>query len=78
MSGSQDSNCKLEIAAVPTKVKSQEPAFSQALIDCVDHSILLEVLELQFGITGSALLWIANFLTNRSHLVCLIGTNSSK
>src|SRR6218665_2946391 len=50
--------------------------FSSAF-DCVDHSILLEVLELQFGITASALLWIANFLTNRSHLVRL-GTNSSK
>ena len=32
--------------------------------DCVDHSILLKVLELQFGITASTLLWIANFLTN--------------
>ena len=45
--------------------------------DCVDHSILLEVLKLQFGITASALRWIGNFLTNRSHLVRL-GTNSSK
>src|SRR6218665_112502 len=52
--------------------------FSSAF-DCVDHSnsILLEVIELQFGITASALLWIANFLTNRSHLVRL-GSNSSK
>ena len=50
--------------------------FSSAF-DCVDHSILLKVLELQFGITASALLWIANFLTNRSHSVRL-GTNTSK
>jgi|SRR6218665_1582035 len=50
--------------------------FSSAF-DCVDHFILLEVLELQFGITLSAVLWIANFLTNRLHLERL-GTNSSK
>src|SRR6218665_2253367 len=50
--------------------------FSSAFY-CFYHSILLEVLELQFGITASALLWIANFITNRSHLVRL-GTNSSK
>ena len=42
--------------------------FSSAF-DCVNHSILLEVLDLQFGIMAYALLWIANFLTNRSHLV---------
>jgi hypothetical protein len=50
--------------------------FSSAF-DCVDHSILLQVLESQFGIMASALLWIANFLTNRSHSVRL-GSNTSR
>src|SRR6218665_2383903 len=40
--------------------------FSSAF-DCVDHSILLEVLELQFGITASALLWTVNFLKNHTY-----------
>jgi len=30
-----------------------------AAFDCVDHSILLKVLQLQFGITASALQWIS-------------------
>jgi len=50
--------------------------FSSAF-DCVDHSILIQVLESQFGIMASALLWIANFLTNRSHSVRL-GSNTSR
>jgi len=50
--------------------------FSSAF-DCVDHSILLQVLESQFGIMASALSWIANFLILRSHTV-RIGSNTSK
>ena len=32
-----------------------------AAFDCVDPSIILQVLEVQFGITASALKWIASF-----------------
>src|SRR6218665_1824160 len=35
-----------------------------AAFDCVDHSILLKVLKLQFGITASALQWISSFLAS--------------
>ena len=44
--------------------------------DCVDHSILLKVLQLQFGITASALQWISSFLALRSHSVKLSGSSS--
>ena len=40
-----------------------------AAFDCVDPSILLQALELKFGITASALKWIASFLTGRTHSV---------
>ena len=48
-----------------------------AAFDCVDPSILLQVLELKFGITASALKWIASFLTDRTHSV-RVGTRTSK
>src|SRR6218665_2028762 len=44
-----------------------------AVFDCVDHSILLKVLQLQFGIAASALLWISSSLAVRSHSVKLSG-----
>ena len=48
-----------------------------AAFDCVDHSILLQVLEVQFGITASALNWIASFLSGRTYSV-RVGTKASK
>ena len=48
-----------------------------AAFDCVDPSILLQVLELKFGMTASALKWIASFLTDRTHSV-RVGTRTSK
>ena len=50
--------------------------FSSAF-DCVDHTILLQILQSQFGISASALLWIASFLTSRTHNVCF-GAKFSK
>src|SRR6218665_1275737 len=47
-----------------------------AAFDCVDHSIFLKVLQLQFGITASALQWISSFLALRSHSVKLSGSSS--
>ena len=48
-----------------------------AAFDCVDHAILLQILQLQFGITSTALLWIISFLSNRSHKV-RIGAKTSE
>jgi hypothetical protein len=48
-----------------------------AAFDCVDHAILLQVLQTQFGIGASALKWISSFLSSRSHSVRL-GASFSK
>jgi len=40
-----------------------------AAFDTVDHSILMDVLRRRFGIDGSALRWVAEFLSNRRHVV---------
>ena len=48
-----------------------------AAFDCVDHAILLQILQLQFGISSTALLWITSFLSNRSHKV-RVGAKTSE
>ena len=48
-----------------------------ATFDCVDFSILLQVLEVQFGLTDSSLNWIASFQTGRTHSVH-VGTKVPK
>ena len=40
-----------------------------AAFDTVDHSILMDVLRRRFGIDGSALRWVAEFLSNRRQVV---------
>jgi hypothetical protein len=40
-----------------------------AAFDTVDHEKLLEILEVEIGITGVALLWFREFLTNRTQRV---------
>ena len=40
-----------------------------AAFDTVEHSILIDVLRPRFGIDGSALSWVAEFLNNRSQVV---------
>ena len=47
-----------------------------AAFDTIDHGILLRRLEARFGITGSALAWIASYLTDRKEVV-LIGESKS-
>ena len=39
--------------------------------DTVDHSILLKILENQFGVTETALRWFNNYLRPRSFKVCI-------
>ena len=48
-----------------------------AAFDCVDHAILLQILQKQFGISASALLWISSFLMSRTYNVCF-GAKFSK
>jgi len=40
-----------------------------AAFDCVDHSILLQRLERNFGISGLAIQWLTSFLTDRMQQV---------
>ena len=41
-----------------------------AAFDCVDHDILLDRLQIVFGIENTALRWIRSLLTDRSQQVC--------
>jgi len=47
-----------------------------AAFDCVDHSMLLQRLERNFGISGLALQWLTSFLTDRTQQVTYNGTLS--
>jgi len=40
-----------------------------AAFDCVDHCILLKVLQQSFGITGTILNWFVSYLSNRTQRV---------
>ena len=48
-----------------------------AAFDCVDHSILLERLQVAAGIGGTALDWIRSFLSDRTQEVIYGGDRSS-
>ena len=37
----------------------------------MDHSILIEVLNNKFGVSGTALKWFNDYLTNRKFKVCI-------
>ena len=47
-----------------------------AAFDTVDHDLLLEVLEKQYGIVGTARQWYASFLKPRTFKVSIRGTTS--
>ena len=51
--------------------------YLSAAFDAVNHKILLDVLEIYFGITEQALAWILSYLSNRKFLV-QIGQFTSK
>ena len=42
-----------------------------AAFDTIDHDKLLHILEINFGIIGSALEWIRSYLANRSQKVSI-------
>ena len=47
-----------------------------AAFDTIDHDILLQRLEMDFGITGSCLIWFKSYLTGRKLRVVIDGTTS--
>ena len=48
-----------------------------AAFDCVDHGILLQSLDVVFGLAGTALGWIRSFLADRTQQVSSCGCLSS-
>ena len=48
-----------------------------AAFDTVDHFILIERLNIRFGIRGSALGWFKSYLANRTQFVNIDGTSSN-
>ena len=48
-----------------------------AAFDTVDHRILLDPLQFDFGISGSALNWIESYLSNRTQRIYIDGVLSS-
>ena len=48
-----------------------------AAFDTVDHRILLDCLQFDFGISGSAPNWIESYLSNRTQRICIDGVLSS-
>ena len=49
-----------------------------AAFDTVDHTILINRLEKQFGIAGTALTWFRSYLENRSYMIKINNTFSNK
>jgi len=48
-----------------------------AAFDCVDHAILLQRLDVAFGLKDTVLQWIRSFLTGRTQQVAYCGRTSS-
>ena len=48
-----------------------------AAFDTVNHDLLLQTLQKCFGVCGSALAWIASYLSGRNFSVCVNGCKSS-
>ena len=48
-----------------------------AAFDTLDHRILLDRLQFDFGISGSALNWIESYLSNRTQRIYIDGVLSS-
>ena len=48
-----------------------------AAFDTIDHSILLQRLEITFGVSGTALEWFKSYLSNLHQAVVLKGKKSS-
>ncbi|CAB4034787.1 Hypothetical predicted protein, partial [Paramuricea clavata] len=42
-----------------------------AAFDTIDHAILLETLEKDFGVTGNALKWLTSYLSDRKQTILI-------
>ena len=47
-----------------------------AAFDTVSHKVLIDLLEKQFGVSGTALEWFQNYLHDRKIKVCVDGQYS--
>ena len=47
-----------------------------AAFDTVDHNILLDRMEREIGITGTALKWFKSYFTGRTSSVCIKGVKA--
>jgi len=47
-----------------------------AAFDTVDHPTLLAVLQRRFGVQGPALQWFTSYLSDRTQVFCMNGTES--
>ena len=47
-----------------------------AAFDTVSHKVLIDLLEKQFGVSGTALEWFQNYLHDRKVKVCVEGQYS--
>ena len=47
-----------------------------AAFDTIDHTILLNMLEVRYGIEGTAHRWFRSYLSDRSQRVCILGKSS--
>ena len=50
---------------------------ASSAFDMVDHDILLNRLEISFGLSGPPLLWFRSYLTNRTQMVILGDSRTS-
>ena len=60
------------------EVTSLVALYLSAAFDTVDHTILLDILNLKFGIEGEALQWFDQYLRPRSFKVTVNGTYSAE
>lgn len=49
-----------------------------AAFDTIDHHLLLQLLECQMGVSGTALAWFQSYLSSRKQCVCVEGTMSEE
>src|SRR5664279_1084333 len=47
-----------------------------AAFDTVDHSILLDILRISFGLSGAVLNWISSYLSGRTQVIHVDGSSS--
>ena len=46
--------------------------------DTIDHGFLIERMQREFGISGSALMWLESYHKDRNNKVCILGDYSDR